>query len=154
MAAFPPETDFRKFASDVIGPDTRTLARSCREALLANWAASRPEEAAGYVAGADAEEVDPAQMEGVVALWAARDPGEAAAWLESAPAGAARDHGWLALVRHELEEAGPEAAWARTARIPDLDRQVEAATEVFHVWAASDRETAEAAWRARYSPGS
>jgi hypothetical protein len=150
VAAFPPHADFLKIAIET-APDQYTLSKRTRAALLANWAGVAPAAAAQYVMG-HAEVVHADQMAVVVSKWAESAPEGAWEWLAKAPAGDARDEGWVALARHWLARGGVVEAWSCAARVGDSQRRVKAATEVFTAWEKVDREAAVKAWEALFQP--
>lgn len=144
VAAFPPHTDFLKFATG-IGNDSMTLARRSRTALLQNWAGVRPDEAAQYVLGNCKTVASPDQMGVVVSTWAQSAPDSAAAWLGRIGAGTAKDAGLAALSEH-WRTMDPPKAFACAAGVSDVQKRIEVATAAFQEWAKSDQPAAEKAW--------
>jgi hypothetical protein len=150
FAAMPPSTDFLKFATG-IGPDTMTLAKRSRRALLRNWASVKPEDAAQYVLANGNSGVAPDQMAEVVSAWAKATPDSAGNWLGKVPDGKAKDEGTAALARH-WSTNNPAKAWEYAAKVGDFQKRVETATGVFNEWEKMDREAATKAWVELFPP--
>lgn len=82
----------------------------------------------------------------VMQRWAKDDAGAAGSWLEGAPAGPARDEGYVGLVRHWLAELDMRAAWAQAQKVEDYSRRVRAAKEVYAMWVERDSQAAMQEW--------
>ncbi|MGC4014578.1 MAG: hypothetical protein QM755_08710 [Luteolibacter sp.] len=143
MAAMPPTADFVKI-SGTFPDDSKSLAKEARSSLLRAWASSDPKAAAQYVLS-NSKVAFPAQMAVVVDTWADKDSGAAAAWLGALSAGACKDEGEAALVRH-WNPRDPSKAWQYVGQVGDWDRRVAMATLVFNEWKKADEAAATQAW--------
>ena len=146
VANFPSETDFLKFATTVIGEDTKVHGRSARTSLLRNWAGVKPEEAAQYVlANSKTTSVNPVQMEVVMQTWAQNSPEAAQKWLGALSPSLAKDHGTIAMANF-YQKTEPATAFTYATSVGDYEKKVATSTTIFKEWAKTDKKAAEAAW--------
>ena len=148
MSALPADADFLKFAKD-IKEDSMTLARRARSALLKNWTAVKPQEAAQYVLSNGPPMVGPEQTGVVAEAWATKSPEEAGKWVADLAGGKPRDEGMAALAKFWCAKDITKA-WQFAAQVGELQKRVDAATMVFKEWEKTDKAAATAAWVALF----